>query len=175
MPTYFDRNVRPARPHRELGSTVFNIANANLGAPFVPGSLEPGIQSRDLLAQFSVTEGWSGDLSSGSISLGEWGTALHGLPSRECGLLSLMRCYDPRDHRRIIELFEQAATSPSSFCFSTTIATKAGQRQPLFCMGESSGLERKYAGRIIGVFIFPRFKLDAGSTVAGPGKRIAAV
>jgi hypothetical protein len=30
----------------------------------------------------------------------------------------------------------------------------------VFCVGESTGLEEKYAGSIIGVFIFPRFQID---------------
>ena len=61
---------------------------------------------------------------------------------------------------RVLELFEQAAASSSSFCFSTTIHLDGAPRQPVFCVGESTGLEEKYAGTIIGVFIFPRFQID---------------
>ena len=56
--------------------------------------------------------------------------------------------------------FEQAAASSSSFCFSTTIHLDGAPRQPVFCVGESTGLEEKYSGSIIGVFIFPRFQID---------------
>jgi hypothetical protein len=84
---------------------------------------------------------------------------LHGLKTPECGLLNLMRCYDKQDHARILELFEQAATTSSSFCFSTTVLVAGGQRQPIFCIGESIGTEERYSGSMVGVFLFPRFKL----------------
>jgi hypothetical protein len=77
-----------------------------------------------------------------------------------------MRCYTPKDRDHILELFEQAATLSSSFCFSTTIIMPNGYRQPVFCMGESNGLEEKYRGSMVGVFVFPRFKLEAGSQTA---------
>ena len=84
---------------------------------------------------------------------------MHGLTSSECGLLSLMRCYEAHDRAHILELFEQAATSSSSFCFSTTVLAASGHRQPVFCIGESIGTEEKYTGSMVGVFMFPRFKL----------------
>lgn len=146
----------------ELGNTLFKIAKANLAAPFVPGSLDINAFDHDLLTQFCVSEGWVADLSNGVIKLGERASLLYGLSSQECGLLSLMRCYDPQDRPRILELFEQAATSSSSFCFSTTAILGAGHRQPIFCVGESAGLEQKYSGSMIGVFLFPRFKLEPG-------------
>jgi hypothetical protein len=145
---------------------LFKIAKATAAAPLMPGSLDINNHNHDMLAQFSVSEAWLGDFSSGVIRLGEWSTMLHGLASQECGLLSLMRCYDVRDRGHILELFEQASTLSSSFCFSTTIIMKNGFRQPVFCMGESNGLEEKYSGSMIGVFIFPRFKLEAGSQLA---------
>ena len=43
-----------------------------------------------------------------------------------------------------------------------------GLRQPLFCMGESNGLEEKYSGSMVGVFIFPRFKLEGARQIASP-------
>ncbi len=113
-----------------------------------------------MVAQFSISEAWTGDLSSGMLRLGEWSAMLHGLSARECGLLSLIRCYDRKDRSHVLELFEQAATLCSSFCFSTTIIMPNGLRQPLFCMGESNGLEEKYSGSLVGVFLFPRFKLE---------------
>jgi len=150
----------------ELRNLLFKIAKANAAAPLVPGSLDINNQNHDMLAQFSVSESWIGDFSTGIIRLGEWSAMLHGLAVQECGLLSLMRCYDIKDRGHILELFEQAATLSSSFCFSTTIVMPNGFRQPLFCMGESNGLEEKYSGSMIGVFVFPRFKLDGGSQTA---------
>lgn len=139
---------------------MFKIAKASLAEPFFPGSLEPNAFDHDILAQFCISESWVADLANGVIMLGEHGTALHGLASRECGLLNLMRCYEPHDRLRILELFEQAATTSSSFCYSATVALRAGHRQPVFCIGESVGLEQKFSGSMVGVFLFPRFKLD---------------
>jgi len=144
---------------------LFKIAKANAAVPLMPGSLNDNNQNYEILAQFSVSEAWIGDFSSGVIRLGEWSAMLHGLSAQECGLLSLIRCYDTRDRGHILELFEQAATLCSSFCFSTTIIMPNGFRQPLFCMGESNGLEEKYSGGMVGVFVFPRFKLDGARQI----------
>jgi hypothetical protein len=153
-------------PHLNLGNALFKIAKTNVAVPLMPGSLDINNHDHEMLAQFSISESWIGDFSSGVIRLSEWSAMLHGLPAQECGLLSLMRCYNPKDRAHILELFEQAATLSSSFCFSTTIIMPNGYRQPVFCMGESNGLEEKYRGSMVGVFVFPRFKLEAGSQTA---------
>ena len=145
---------------------MFKIAKANFSAPFAPGSLEVEGHDPDLLAQFCVSEGWTGDLSSGIIRLGQWSTMLHGLSSSECGLLSLMHCYDAHDRIRILDIFEQGATAASCFCYSTTILGTGGHRQPIFCVGESIAADGKHAGSLVGVFLFPRFKLEPGSQLA---------
>jgi hypothetical protein len=144
---------------------LFKIAKANLATPFISGSHDVTTSDFQLLSQLCVSESWIGDLSNGVIKLGHWSTMLHGLTSSECGLLNLMRCYETHDHARILELFEQAATASSSFCFSTTLLGEGGERQPLFCIGESIGTEERYAGSMVGVFLFPRFKLG---TADGP-------
>lgn len=144
---------------------MFKIAKANAAMPLMPGSLNDNNQNYEILAQFSASEAWIGDFSSGVIRLGEWSARLHGLSTQECGLLSLIRCYDAKDRGHVLELFEQAATLCSSFCFSTTIIMPNGFRQPLFCMGESNGLEEKYSGSMVGVFIFPRFKLEGARQI----------
>ena len=149
----------------ELGNALFKIAKANAAVPLLPGSLHYNNHNHDMLAQFSVSESWIGDFSTGVIKLGEWSAMLHGLSAQECGLLSLVRCYDTKDRNHVLQLFEQAATLSSSFCFSTTIIMPNGFRQPLFCMGESNGLEEKYSGSMVGVFIFPRFKLEGASQI----------
>lgn len=150
----------------KLGKNLFKIAKSNAAAPLMPGSLDLSNHDPEMLAQFSISETWVGDLSSGLIRLKEWSAMLHGLSARECGLLSLMRCYDPKDHDHILELFEQAATLSSSFCFSTTIMMPNGFRQPLFCMGESNGQDDTHNGSMLGVFVFPRFKTTVGSEFA---------
>ncbi|RUM26070.1 hypothetical protein EFQ99_07225 [Rhizobium vallis] len=144
---------------------MFKIAKTNAAAPSISGSLNDNNRNHEMLAQFSFSEAWSGDFSSGMIHLGEWSSMIHGLSAAECGLLSLIRCYDAKDRSHVLGLFEQAATHCSSFCFSTTIITPNGFRQPLFCMGESTGLEEKYSGSMAGVFIFPRFKLQDASQI----------
>lgn len=142
---------------------MFKIARANLNTSFASGLPEEGDGESYVSSQFSVSEGWVGDLSNGVIKLGERATMLHGLDNPECGLLSMMRCYEPNDRAHILELFEQAATSSSNFCYSTTIILGSGQRQPVFCIGESDGLEEKTTGSMLGIFVFPRFKLAAGA------------
>ncbi|MBB4576072.1 hypothetical protein PYR71_01135 [Rhizobium sp. MC63] len=146
---------------------MFKIAKANAAVPLMTGSLNDNHQNHQMLAQLSVSESWTGDFSSGLIRLGKWSAMLHGLSAEECGLLNLIRCYDTKDRARVLELFEQAATHCSSFCFSTTIIMPNGLRQPLFCMGESNGLEEKYSGCMTGVFIFPRFKLEGARQITG--------
>ncbi|WP_200847856.1 hypothetical protein [Rhizobium sp. 18055] len=144
---------------------MFKIAKTNAAAPLMRGSLELNDNHPEMLAQFSVSESWVGDFSSGVIRLKERSAKLHGLTLPECGLLSLMRCYDPNDRNRIVQIFEQAATLSSSFCFSTTIIMQNGYRQPLFCMGESNGYEHDGAGSMLGMFIFPRVETNAGKEV----------
>ncbi|KAA0699634.1 hypothetical protein DTW90_09740 [Neorhizobium sp. P12A] len=150
----------------DLGNILFKIAKANLATPFLSGLPEAQTSEYDLLSQFCVSEGWVGDLANGVIRLGSWSAVMHGLTSSECGLLSLMRCYEAHDRAHILELFEQAATSSSSFCFSTTVLAASGHRQPVFCIGESIGTEEKYTGSMVGVFMFPRFKLEPGSQLS---------
>lgn len=142
---------------------MFKIARASLAESFSTEFPELEGCESDAFARYTVSEGWVGDLSNGVIKLGERATLLHGLNTPECGLLSMMRCYDPNDRAHILELFEQAATSSSHFCYSTTIGLPNGHRQPVFCVGESDGLEHSSAGRMLGLFVFPRFKLAAST------------
>ncbi|RCW27402.1 hypothetical protein DFR48_103366 [Ciceribacter lividus] len=113
----------------------------------------------DGLSRFTVSESWTGDLANGIIRLGECATLLHGLDGPECGLLNMTRCYDPHDRALVLDLFEQAATASSTFCYSTTIVSGREYRQPVFCIAETTGLDGGAAGSICGVFMFPRFRL----------------
>ncbi len=141
---------------------MFKIARADISAPFYADLGEAASIDTQMLSQLCISENWIGDLSNGVIRLGERAAILHGLENSECGLLSMMRCYEPHDRAQILELFEQAATSSCSFCFSTTIVSKNAQRQPVFCIGESNGLEQRHSGSMVGIFVFPRFQLATG-------------
>lgn len=143
-----------------LGQAVFKIARTT---PLSSGI--HGLPHQEIPAQFCVSEAWSGDLTTGLFVLGDNAAAIHGLRENECGLLNFVRCYDPADRNHVLELFEQAATSSSTFCFSTTIILETGQRQPLFCIGESSGLEERYSGSMLGVFFFPRFLIEGAQAM----------
>ncbi|WP_429121894.1 hypothetical protein [Ensifer sp. 4252] len=139
---------------------MFKITRTNTVPLGVPGQMHSGLPHQEFLEQFCASEGWSGDLSTGLFRLGEKASAIHGLNESECGLLNFVRCYDPADRNHVLELFEQAATTCSSFCFSTTISLESGHKQPVFCIGESSGLEERYSGTIHGIFFFPRFLVE---------------
>lgn len=127
------------------------------------------------LQQYCLSEEWSADLEEGVVRLGAWTAIYHGLsPSSSCGLTSLTRAYDSADRHRIVGLFEQAAASPSSFCFSAVLRLADGKRQPVFCMAESALSVQGSALALGGLFLFPRFKLDGRSSdFAGPFARFA--
>ncbi|MGL3606025.1 hypothetical protein ACSV9I_05900 [Rhizobium sp. G187] len=118
----------------------------------------------DDACRFGVSEDWTGNLTNGLLQLGERARNIHGLDTPEIGLLTMMRCYDQADRAHILRLFEQAATEPSRFCYSTTIIVGNNHRQPVFCIGESSGLVDN-GGNIVGLFIFPRFQLPTPVSV----------
>ncbi|OOO20957.1 hypothetical protein [Agrobacterium pusense] len=136
------------------GRELFEISRRNDALP----AAAPTTPDPRTLARFFISEEWSSELSSGVIRLGEHASFMHGLPPGECGLLSLVRCYDRADHARVLELFEQASSAPSRFCFSTGISMLPTLRQPVICMGESFNFEDGQPGRITGLFLFPRFE-----------------
>lgn len=108
------------------------------------------------LGRFYLSDQWVGDLANGLFQLGKISEQLHGLDTGECGLLTLLRCYEPADRVNILELLETASSSPSSFCFSTHIVTGPSERQPLLCIGESGGFDENGAANMSGVFVFPK-------------------
>jgi len=143
-----------------LGETLFMIARADFATEHFAGLPEPVVIDNNILSQFCVSERWLGDLDTGMITLGAQAATLHASPTPECGLLSLMRCYDGADRSHILDLFEQASTASSHFCYSTTVTCADGRRQPVFCTGQSTGLEQEHSGSISGVFVFPHFQLE---------------
>lgn len=113
-----------------------------------------------VLEKYCATDEWSGDLSNGLFQLGKLSEQLHGLKSPECGLLSLLRCYEENDRVRILELLETASSAASSFCFSTHIIVAPAEGQPVLCIGHSTGFGDSGDARMHGVFIFPRMPLE---------------
>jgi hypothetical protein len=116
------------------------------------------------ISKYCATESWTGDLSNGLFQIGRIGSYFHGLEEGECGLLTLLRCYEPNDRVSILELLENASAMPSSFCFSTYIIGGPGERQPLMCVGESTGFIENAQGTMQGVFVFPRVVNDLFGT-----------
>lgn len=114
-----------------------------------------------VLKRYCVTDGWSGDLSNGLFQLGRLGEQLHGLQGPECGLLTLLRCYEDGDRVRILELLESASSSASSFCFSTHIIAGPAEGQPMLCIGHSTDFGEDSDGRMHGIFIFPRMPIGS--------------
>ena len=145
---------------RGAAAAVFRISktrhpSANL-ASFGPDDGFDGA----VLGRYCATDEWSGDLSNGLFQLGKLSEQLHGLPAPECGLLTLLRCYEEGDRIRILELLESASSSASSFCFSTHIVLGPAEGQPLLCIGHSMGFGDDLDGRMQGVFIFPRMPVE---------------
>jgi hypothetical protein len=139
---------------------VFRISKVKAPAAQLPQErLESGFEP-SVLGKFCVADEWSGDLANGLFQLGKLSEQLHGLSSGECGLLTLLRCYEVADRISILELLENASSSASSFCFSTHIICGPVENQPLVCIGESSGFVEHNHGRMSGVFIFPRMPVE---------------
>ena len=113
-----------------------------------------------VLEKYCATDEWSGDLSNGLFQLGKLSEQLHGLQTPECGLLTLLRCYEEADRTRILELLEGASSSASSFCFSTHIVVGPAEGQPVLCIGHSTDFGGGNDGRMHGAFIFPRMPIE---------------
>ena len=159
-PTYLQKQNKKAYQLRiGSGNDLFKISPNHDFPPPTPPLQKWGVEDHTVLSSLCISESWTGNLLNGIIQLGERATSLHGISKQECGLLSLMRCYDPLDRSNILELFEQASTVASRFCFSTTVTKPNNRRQPVFCTAESSGIEGIYGGVITGIFLFPRFQI----------------
>lgn len=140
---------------------MFKITKANDLAGFgVPpkGFVTP---DPELVSHYCRIESWTANLATGVFFIGAAARHHHGLPEDgDFGLLNLVQCYDAQCRQSVLELFEVAATSPSSFCFSTTIIQDDGSHAPVMCSGESSNFSDDGGGAISGIFIFPKFRLN---------------
>ncbi len=148
------------------GRDLFEISRRNDALPAAATTM-PDTQT---LSHFFISEEWSGDLSSGVIKLGEHASFMHGLPQGECGLLSLIRCYDRGHHDRVLEIFEQASAAPSRFCFSTGLFTLPAMRQPLICMGDPRVSRSASKGAFRGSSCFRVSRICASPPSAFPVK-----
>ena len=141
---------------------MFKIAEMSARSPFRPLPVLMGAIREPSLLPWCLTEEWTADPSDGTIRIGEWSAALHGLESGDCGLRNLTRAYPAADRSHVLGLFERAVTAPASFCFSTTLSLSENRLQPLFCIAQSLRNEADESLALSGVFIFPRFKLETG-------------
>lgn len=140
---------------------MFKITKANDLAGF--GTPPKGFVTPDpeLVSHYCRIESWTANLASGVFFIGAAARHHHDLPEvGDFGLLNLVQCYDGQHRQNVLELFEVAATSPSSFCFTTTIAHEDGSHTPVMCTGESSNFSDDGGGGINGIFIFPKFRLN---------------
>lgn len=118
--------------------------------------IEPSAMHTDGMRELCTSDPWQGDLDTGLLRVGTMTRHILQLEGgADQGLLSLIQCFDITDRRQLIEQFEQAATAPTSFSFSTAIAVGPRSGQTVFCIGRSSGHGEGDAGALTGVFIFP--------------------
>lgn len=141
---------------------MFKIAEMAGSSPFRAMPMMIGAMAEPALMPYCLSEEWTADPREGTMRIGEWSAALHGLASGECGLRNLTRAYAAVDRSHILSLFERAASTPASFCFSTTLSLSENRLQPLFCIARSIAPDGEDALTLSGVFIFPRFKLEIG-------------
>lgn len=143
---------------------MFKITKADSIAGFAgqpQGFVAP---DHEMLSHYCQIESWAADLSTGVFHLGPAARHHHGLPEAgDFGLFNLMQCYDPQYRQHVLELYEVAAMSPSSFCFSTTIIHQDRSQVPVMCIGESSNFSDDGGGAINGVFVFPTFRLNGSA------------
>lgn len=148
------------RAVRGAKEAVFRISKARHPAANLSHLGLDGDFDRAALEKYCASDEWSGDLSNGLFQLGKLSEQLHGLQAPECGLLTLLRCYEDGDRIRILELLESASSSASSFCFSTHIVIGPAEGQPVLCIGHSTGFGVENDGRMQGIFIFPRMPME---------------
>lgn len=141
---------------------MFKIAEMPGANPFRSMPMMIGALAEPSLQPYCLSEEWTADPREGTIRIGDWSAALHGLPSGDCGLRNLTRAYAAVDRGHILSLFERAASAPASFCYSTTLSLSENRLQPLFCIAQSAMQDGEEDLMLAGVFIFPRFKLETG-------------
>ncbi|MBW3097106.1 hypothetical protein [Pseudohoeflea coraliihabitans] len=145
------------RDDRIWSGFLFKIAKTDIQENWTSSFEVPAECDQQTMARFCHAESWSADFSTGLFDIGPFARQQHGLaPEGMCGLLSLVRNYPNEDRCRVLSLFEKAALTPSSFCFSTKIVRSGRESWPMMCLGESTHDVKPGTGSISGLFIFPR-------------------
>ncbi|WP_394690522.1 hypothetical protein [Hoeflea sp.] len=140
---------------------MFKITKSDGTIAFAAQPQDFAAPDPELISHFCRFESWTADLSTGVFRLGPAAQHHHGLDGNSnIGLLNLVQCYDAEHRQHVLELFEKAAMTASSFCFSTTIVLDDESHVPVMCIGESSNFSNIEHGTIEGVFVFARFKIE---------------
>lgn len=109
-----------------------------------------------------VCEEWSADLSTGLLRLGPETAVLHGVSGTRCGIMELVRLYDPADRQKVLLALEEAATISTAVSFAATIRPGPGLHRPVFCFGRSETADEK-GGIVRGTFAVARLCLDTAA------------
>jgi hypothetical protein len=110
---------------------------------------------------FFVCEAWSAELATGLLTLGPETGALHGVGRTRCGIMDLIRFYDPIDWHKVLQALEEAATISTALRFATTIRPAPGLHRPVFCFGQSDTVDGR-GGSIHGTFAVARLCVELG-------------
>ncbi|MEW9616420.1 hypothetical protein AB3G45_21620 [Shinella sp. S4-D37] len=124
-----------------------------------------GIDSREVESVF-VCEAWSAELATGLLRLGAETSFLHGTGGVPCGVMDLIRLYDPADWATVLQALEDAATAPVTFSYATTIRPAPGLYRQVFCFGQSETAGAS-GGAINGTFAVARLCVEMGTTRPG--------
>lgn len=119
-----------------------------------------GIDSREI-DTFFVCEEWSAELATGLLWLGPETSALHAVPGTPCGIMDLIRLYDPLDWHKVLYTLEAAATVSGELSFATSIRPGPGLYRPVFCFGHSETANGT-RGTIHGTFAIARLCVELG-------------
>ena len=97
--------------------------------------------------------------STGLLRLGPETAFLHGAAGAPCGIMDLIRFYDPADLSRVLQTLEEAAAVSTEFTFATTIRQEPGLHRLVFCSGRSE-TTNSAGGVIHGTFAVARLCVE---------------
>ena len=119
-----------------------------------------GIDSREIEDAF-ICEDWRAELATGLLWLGPETATLHGIANTPCGIMDLIRLYDPAEWAKVLQALEEAATVSTAFSFATTIQLRPGLCRPVFCFGQSEIADGPN-GVVNGTFAIARLCVKTG-------------
>ncbi|ASY55445.1 MULTISPECIES: hypothetical protein [Sinorhizobium] len=114
-----------------------------------------GAWTRVLAKAGYMIDPWRCDVDSGAFVVGLQTLSLLGLRQNPCGIIDLVRAYDPKDRATILSILEKATATSSSFCFSAMVRRPGGSSRQLCCIGNST-IGEAAGGSLQGVFAVPR-------------------